>query len=201
MKGSISHMNSYDYGDGTAAALVIAALVFALFTFIVAVVVYILGSLGLKKIFEKAGVKNPNVAWIPFYSVMVLAKLADVNPWLLLIAYAANVVLNRIPVLGWIIGIVLWAIIVGIVWRTSVKLSKEPIGFTIFGAILFPIWAIVVGYGKSEPWKTGEANGVARPFWHQWGAFFQDGTTWSNVPSQGYPVAGKATPPAAPPAA
>ncbi len=132
--------------------------------------------------------------------MLLFSKLADLSPWVYLIGIGAEILLSWIPFVGWIIALIPLALHVVTILRVNQKLSKEPVGFTIFGALLFPIWALVVGYGQSQPWRTGETV-LARPFWHAWGSFFQDATTWGGVPYQGYPVAGSTPPPAAPPAA
>jgi hypothetical protein len=187
-----------DYGAGAA----LAGLLFWLAVFpILLIVFYVLSAIFLRKLFIKAGVANPNVAWIPIYNFLILAKLADLSPWVYLIAVGASAVLGAIPVLGQIIGLAAFVVAIGIFWRVNVKLGKEPIGFTIFAALLSIIWLGVVAFDSST-WRTGESNGVARPFWHNWGAFFHDTTTWGGVPYQGYsppaaPAAGPATPPAA----
>ncbi len=186
------------YGYGVAAgALIIALLLWP----IIVIVFYVLGSLGLMRIFAKAGVQSPGVAWIPVYSTMVLAKLADLNPWLVLIGWGASIVLGWVPVLGWIIGIAVLALTVFMLIRVNTKLGKEVVGWTIFGGLLFPIWAMVVGYGQTAPWRTGVQAGIPAPFWRPWGTFFSDTTTWGGVPYQGYAAAGPAAPPAAPPTA
>lgn len=186
-----------DYGYGAAiAALIVALIVWP----IVIIVFYVLGSLGLQKIFAKAAVRTPAVAWIPVYNILILSKLADLSPWVWLIGIGVDVVLGWIPFIGWIFSLIPLALTIVTVLRVNQKLGKEPVGFTIFGTLLFPIWALVVGYGQTQPWRTGDGV-LARPFWHSWGAFFQDATTWGGVPFQGYPVIGGSTPPAAPPAA
>jgi len=159
---------------------------------IFAVVFYVLGSWFLMGIFRKAGVRTPAVAWIPVYNAMVFAKLADTSPWIPLILIGGSIVITPIPILGAIVSFVLSiaaiAYAIGIAWRISVKFGKEPVGWTIFGVLLSLIWLGVLGLGSAQ-WRTGPENGIEAPFWHKWGAFFRDTTTWGGVPYQGYDAA------------
>ncbi len=83
-----------DYSDG--AGLAVLAGVYLLF-FIFAIAFYIVGSIFLMKIFEKAGVQGKWRAWVPIYNYMVFSKLGDLSPWLILIAIGASIVLGWIP--------------------------------------------------------------------------------------------------------
>ena len=68
--------------DGSGLAFLAAA---ALFWTIFAIGFYILSSIFLMKIFEKAGVQGKWRAWVPIYNYMVFSKLGDLSPWLILI--------------------------------------------------------------------------------------------------------------------
>lgn len=195
-----------DYYYGSSVLAVYAGLI--VFGLIFAIAIYVLSALFLKKIFQKAGVANPNVAWIPIYNYLLFIKLGDVNPFLYLIAIGASVLLGSIPVIGQIVGLASLAIFIAAAYRVNLKLQKDPVPFTIFAALLSIIWLGVIAYGK-EQWNTASRPlaGVAPVPAPQWAhiAFFMDQTTWGGVPHQGYVVtpkpAGPAAPPAAPPAA
>jgi hypothetical protein len=197
-----------DYYYGSSAGLLAAYAGIFVFGLIVFVAIYVLSAIFLKKIFEKAGVANPNVAWIPVYNYLLFIKLGDVNPFLYLIAIGASVLLGSIPVIGQIVGLASLAIFVAASYRINLKLQKDPVPFTIFAALLSIIWLGVIAFGK-EQWNTASRPlaGVAPVPAPQWAhiAFFMDQTTWGGVPHQGYVVtpkpAGPAAPPAAPPAA
>ena len=186
----------YSYSAGAAALY----LGFAIFYIILAVAIYVLSAIFLKKIFEKAGVANPNVAWIPIYNVMLLIKLGDLNPLLYL-----GVLLVWIPVIGQLVGLAVAVVFVLAAYRVNLKLQKDPIPFTIFAVLLSIVWLGVLAFGKGQ-WNTASKPlaGVApvpAPPWSNI-AFFMDQTNWGGVPYQGYPVtAAPAAPPAAPPAA
>lgn len=80
--------------------------------FIIAIVLYILASLGLYKLAQNAGIENPWLAWIPIGNFYILAKLIKTLkigsyeiPRLEIVLPLAPVVasiLGGIPVIGWI---------------------------------------------------------------------------------------------------
>ncbi len=109
-------MDSYGDSSALAAAYLIAALMWLVF----AVVFYVLGSIFLMKIFEKAGVQGKWRAWVPFYNVMIFLKLGDLSPWL-----AFGFVLTWVPVLGWLVGIAMTVLMVLAAWRVGLKLQKS----------------------------------------------------------------------------
>jgi len=189
------------YNSDALAAVLLLSLVLPL---IFVIVSYVLSAIALTKLFQKAGVATPAVAWIPVYNTMLWAKLVDLSPWVYLIVAIGGGLLAQIPIIGWILALAPLAMLVVMVLRTNQKLGKELVGWTIFGGLLTLIWLLVVGFDKST-WRTGEQNGVPAPFWHKWGAFFQDTTTFGGVPDQGYsspqgPTAPPAAPPQTPPA-
>jgi len=193
--------NYSGYGLGVLVIAVVFWLIFA-------VVAYVLSSLFLRKIFEKAGVANPNVAWIPIYNTTIFAKLGDVNPLVFLGAVVASLVLSWIPVLGFIIGLLPLAAFVLAAYRVNQKLQKDPVAFTIFAALLGLIWLGVVAFSKGV-WNTASkpVAGIAPVPPPPWAAqsWLMDTTTWGGVPFQGYaatpPAAPTTPPPATPPAA
>lgn len=191
-------MYSNNDGAGIIALLIFWVAIFPIF----AILGYVFSALFIRKLLVLAGAQNPNLAWIPIYNGMLWAKLVDVSPWVYLILALGSGILSSIPVLGWIIALLPLALFVLMIHRTNLKLSKDPVGWTIFGVLLTLIWMIVILAGKGLTWRTGPENGVPVPFWHKWGAFFHDTTVFGGIPNQGYPAPqGPAAPPAAPPAA
>ena len=193
----------YGYGSG-AAALYFGFIIFAV---ILVIAAYVVSALFLKKIFEKAGVANPNVAWIPIYNYVLFIKLGDVNPILYFVAIAANIVLGAIPVIGFIVSLASLAVFVLAAYRVNQKLQKDPVAFTIFAVLLAPIWLGVIAFGQGV-WNTASkpVAGIAPVPPPPWATIPQlmDTTTWGGVPFQGYaatPKAPPAAPPATPPAA
>jgi hypothetical protein len=186
------------YDSSAVLGLYIASIVVGL---LFAVAVYIVGAIFLQKLFTKAGVEKPVVAWIPIYNVMIFVKLGDLNPFLYLIAIGGTIVLSWIPLIGQIIGLATAAVFVMAAYRVNQKLQKDPILFTVFAVFLSIIWLGVIAFSKN-PWNTASkpVEGIApvpAPPWSSV-AFFMDTTTFGGVPAQGYPVTPKPTPPAAP---
>lgn len=187
----------YYYDAGLLVGLVVFWLIFA-------VALYVLSALFLRKIFQKAGVANPNVAWIPIYNVLLFVKLGDINPLILLAGFGASILLGWIPVIGFIIGLVPTALYIMAAYRVNLKLQKDPVPWTIFAALLSIVWLGVIAFGKGV-WNTASAPaaGLTPPPAPPWASqgWLMDTTTWGGVPFQGYAVTPPSAPPAAPPAA
>jgi hypothetical protein len=172
----------YDYyGDG--ASLAFLALIYGV-VFILAIVVYIVGSIFLMKVFEKAGVQGKWRAWVPVYNFLVFAKLGDVSPWAVLIGYAATIVLGWIPLIGWLLGAALFAIVCIAAWRVGLKLQKSAAWVVLFaagfvtGGLATLIWLGINGFDKSR-WNAN----IAPAPWAGNG-FLADKTVWSGIPVQ-----------------
>ncbi|MFD5214538.1 large exoprotein [Microbacterium sp. NPDC058345] len=163
----------YDYYDGGAIAVLLAL---SGFLFVLGIASYVIGSFFLMKIFEKAGVQGKWRAWVPVYNFLVLAKLGDVSPWVVLVA----LVINVIPVLNYIAWIAWIAVLVMVMWRVGLKLQKEPVWILLMliPGIGFLIWSGILAFDKSR-WN---ANIAPAP----WAAngFFADRTTWDGIPVQ-----------------
>ncbi|WP_309129616.1 large exoprotein [Microbacterium sp.] len=163
----------YDYYDGSAIAVLLAL---SGFLFVLGIASYVIGSFFLMKIFEKAGVQGKWRAWVPVYNFLVLAKLGDVSPWVVLVA----LVINVIPVLNYIAWIAWIAVLVMVMWRVGLKLQKEPVWvlLMLIPGIGFLIWSGILAFDKSR-WNPNIAPAP-------WGAnaFFGDRTVWDGIPVQ-----------------
>jgi len=179
----------YDFSDGAGLAVLAAA---AVFWFIFAIAFYILSSIFLMKIFDKAGVQGRWRAWVPIYNYMVFSKLGDLSPWLILIAIAASVILSWIPVIGWILALLPLVVTMLAAWRVGLKLQKEPVWLILY-FFLSIVWLGILAFDKSR-WNTA----IPAAPWAG-NAFLSDRTVWAGIPSQapagGYP-ANPATQPA-----
>lgn len=164
-----------DYTGSAAAAAALVAIAF--FVFFFAVIFYVISAFFLMKIFEKAGVQGKWRAWVPVYNFMVFAKLGDLSPWVMLIAFVASAVLGQIPAVGWIFGLL--PLIAGALaaWRVGLKLQKETPWVVLF-VLLSPVWLGIAAFDRSRwnpqvppaPWASN--------------AFFADTTVWQGVPPQ-----------------
>lgn len=166
-------MDSYLYDTG-AAALIFG---FAMFAFFFAIIGYVLSSLFLMKIFEKAGVEGKWRAWVPVYNGMIFLKLGDMSPWLVLYAVGASLLLSWIPVIGQIVPIAAAVLMVLAAYRVGQKLQKEG-AWVVLYIFLSIVWLGINAYDKSR-WNT-----QIPPAPWAGNAFFGDRTVWDGVPAQ-----------------
>lgn len=181
--------------DSTAGALAVLFILLPVL-FIFAIAGYVVGSFFMMKLFQKAGVQGGWRAWVPVYNVLILAKLGDFSPWVLLGAIVASGLLGQIPVLGILISLVLIAAYVMLGWRVTIKAGYTwPLLLLWILGIGFFIWLGILAF-SSKPWNPA----VGPSPWAS--TFLADKTVWEGVPSQGgMPPAPGAypPPPAAPP--
>ena len=168
----------YDYTDGTFVALFAAA---AVFWFIFAIGFYILSSIFLMKIFDKAGVQGRWRAWVPVYNYMVFSKLGDLSPWLILIAIGASIVLSWIPVIGWVVALLPLVVTLLAAWRVGLKLQKEAVWLILY-FFLSIVWLGILAIRQvplehRDPCRAvGEQRIPRRP--HHLGGHSQPGAGW-----------------------
>lgn len=168
-------MPDYGYGyDGGALALLAA---FAIFFTFFGLAFYVIGSLFLMKIFEKAGVQGKWRAWVPVYNTMIFFKLGDLSPWLVLYGIGASLVLSWLPVVGQLIPFAILALTALAAWRVGLKLQKEAVWVVLY-VLLSLVWLGINAFDKSR-WNTAIAPAP-------WGgnAFLGDRTVWEGIPAQ-----------------
>lgn len=108
--------------------------------FVLSLALYALSSWSLSKVFEKAGVEGWK-AWIPVYNYIIIFKLGDQNPLLLLTAL--------IPIAG---SIVAGVFSIMAVHRINVKFGRGG-GSTVL-YVFFPfIWLLIIGLGPDQ-WRA-----------------------------------------------
>jgi hypothetical protein len=146
---------------------------------IFAVVGYVISSWFLMRIFEKAGVQGKWRAWVPIYNFMVLAKLGDVSPWVMLGAIVVPGLFSQVPVLGFLLYLAGLAVFVMAAWRVGLKLNKEwPYLLLWIIPGLGPlIWLGILAFDKSS-WNPN----VAPSPWRN--SFLKDATVWQGIPVQ-----------------
>lgn len=111
---------------------------------VIALVLYVWIALALSSVFRKAD-EQPWKAWVPVLNAIVFLRLAGLPGWL--------VVLAVVPILGTLAFFVVTIIALQRINR-SFGLGT---GMTVLGAILFPVWASVVGWGSAR-WLAGSAT-------------------------------------------
>lgn len=166
-------MDSYYYDTGSAAIVGIAVL----FGVIFAIAGYVLSSLFLMKIFEKAGVQGKWRAWVPVYNSMIFLKLGDLSPWLILYTIGASLLLGWIPFLGQIVVIASAVVMVLAAYRVGQKLQKEG-AWVVLYIFLSIVWLGIMAFDKSR-WNSQ----IAPAPWAG-NAFFGDRTSWEGIPMQ-----------------
>ncbi|KAA9107849.1 DUF5684 domain-containing protein [Microbacterium rhizomatis] len=115
------------------------------------VVLYAWAALALSALFRKVGTPAWQ-AWVPFLNVFVVLELGGVSGWFVLLAL--------IPVLGWF-G--LWVVVVLAAHRISAAFGFGG-GMTVLAAVLFPVWASVLGFGSARWLKApAHAAGLQQP--------------------------------------
>lgn len=173
------HLAYNDYGASDAASAA-AFLILALFGFLFAIVGYLISAFLLSKVFEKAGVQGKWRAWVPVYNYLVLAKLGDLSPWVIL----ALVVASVIPILQYLSGLALFVALIMVAYRVNAKFGREwPILLLfILGPLGQWIWLGILAFG-SNPWNPN----IQPSPWAN--SFLADKTVWNGVPVQpGQPV-------------
>ncbi|MFT4220566.1 MAG: DUF5684 domain-containing protein, partial [Microbacterium sp.] len=182
-----------DYDSGALAAAYAA--IFGVM-FLLLIVVYVVGSWFLMKIFDKAGVQGKWRAWVPVYSSMVLFKLGDLSPWLVLYGFGAAVVLCWVPVVGQLVALAMFVLSMLAAWRVGLKLQKEAVWLILY-FFLSMVWMGILAFDKSR-WNTA----VPAAPWAGNG-FLADRTAWDGIPSQvpagGFPAYPVTVPGAYPP--
>lgn len=178
-------MNDY-YNDSGVLALLLA---WGFVALLLAVALYVLSSIFLMKIFDKAGVQGKWRAWVPIYNSMVFLKLGDLSPWLFLYAIGASIILSWLPVIGQLIGLAAFALMVVAAWRVGLKLDKSAAWVILYalgaitGGITTLIWLGINAFDKSR-WNSR----IAPAPWAA-NAFFADRTVWQGIPVQESAVA------------
>jgi hypothetical protein len=113
------------------------------------VALYVWTALALSAVFRKAGEESWK-AWVPFLNIFVLLELGGLSGWLVL--------LTLIPFLG---ALALWVVVVIACYRINVAFGFGA-GMTVLAALLFPVWATVVGFGSARWLGAEHAGGVRR---------------------------------------
>lgn len=192
-KESVSFMN-YDEYSTLGGVLAVYFLVSSL----LGIVFYVVASLFLMKIFEKAGVVGKWRAWVPVYNMMIFFKLGDLSPWLVLYGLGGMLLLSWAGI-GALFSLALGVLSAMAAWRIGLKLQKEAVWVVLY-VFLALVWLGIAAFDKSR-WNPN----IVPASWANNG-FFGDRTVWDGVPAQTTTVAaapqGYVPPqaPAAPPA-
>ena len=181
-------MDYGDYGGYEGIAAMFALL--GILLFIVGPIMYVVSSIFMMKIFEKAGVEGKWRAWVPVYREMIFFKLGDMSPWLVLYSLGATILLSWTGI-GGIFGLVFTALFAMAGWRVGLKLQKEAAWVILF-VLLNIVWMGILAFDRSR-WNSH----IAPAPWAG-NSFLGDNTVWDGVPVQAGQGAAPATGYAAP---
>ncbi len=163
---------SYDDGSGYAAFFA----VYFFLLFLIGIAGYVIGSLFMMKVFEKAGVQGKWRAWVPVYNTMVFFKLGDLSPWLVLYGLGGAILLSWIGI-GALFSVALAVLSVLAAWRIGLKLQKESVWVVLY-IFLSLVWLGIVAFDKSR-WNSN----IAPASWAG-NSFLADRTVWEGIPAQ-----------------
>ncbi len=137
---------------------------------------YLVSSFFMMKLFEKAGVQDQWRAWVPVYNTMILFKLGDLSPWLVLYALAGTALLSWIGI-GALFSVALFVLSAFAAWRVGLKLGKEST-WVILYVFLSIVWLGIVALDKAR-W-----NPVVPPAPWTGNSLLEDKTIWEGIPVQ-----------------
>ncbi|MEV4774438.1 DUF5684 domain-containing protein [Microbacterium sp. LTA6] len=159
------------YQDDASVYAALAGVYFVLFLF--AIVFYVIASIFMMKIFEKAGVQGKWRAWVPVYNTLIFAKLGDISPWVVLILFGVSF----IPFLNFLTGIGLAIVMALAAWRVGLKLQKDAVWVVLY-VLLSIVWLGINAFDKSR-WNSN----IAPAPWAG-NSFMADSTVWQGIPVQ-----------------
>lgn len=118
------------------------AVAFGVTSVVLWVVLYVWMALALSALFRKAG-EDAWKGWVPFVNLATVLKLGGFSPWLVL--------LTLVPPLG----LAVYVLIVIAAHRINLAFGYRG-GMTVLAALLFVVWASVLGFGSAR-WIAASA--------------------------------------------
>ncbi|MCW3492377.1 DUF5684 domain-containing protein [Microbacterium sp. SSM24] len=109
---------------------------------------YVWTALALSAVFRKSGEEGWK-AWVPVLNIVVLLRLGGFSGWFVLLAL--------VPIAG---QVALWVVVVIACYRVNVSFGLG-VGMTVLAALLFPVWATVLGFGSAR-WIGAEQDAGVR---------------------------------------
>lgn len=135
--------------DAAATVDATAPVVPILFSLVAFIALYVWTAIALSAVFRKSGEEGWK-AWVPVLNTIVLLQLGGLSGWLVLLAI--------VPIFG---ALALWVVQVIACYRINVSFGFGA-GMTVLAALLFPVWATVVGFGSARWVGSEQSVGVRR---------------------------------------
>ena len=126
-------MTALEVATATGSSVPVALILISLLAF---VALYVWTAIALSAVFRKSGAEGWK-AWVPVLNLVILLQLGGLSGWLVLLAL--------IPVLG---AVALWVVQIIACYRINVAFDHGA-GMTVLAAVLFPVWATVLGFGSA----------------------------------------------------
>ena len=114
---------------------------------IIMIVFYILSSIGLWKMFQKAN-KPGWIGFIPIYNTYVLCQITGVNPWWMLIVFLLYF-FSFLPFVGIVAFLANLYFVIILAVSTARSYGKDT-GYAFGLFFLFPIFFMILGCGESK---------------------------------------------------
>ncbi len=114
-------------------------------------VLYVWTALALAGLFRKTD-EEPWQGWVPLLNIAVVLRIGGFSPWLVLI--------GLVPVLG---PLAVYVLLVMAAHRIGRGFGAGP-GMTVLAALLFVVWASILGLGPAR-WRGEQAAEVTAPPW------------------------------------
>ncbi|MGX1701007.1 DUF5684 domain-containing protein [Microbacterium sp. NPDC055357] len=115
---------------------------------LVALALYVWTAIALAAVFRKSG-EPAWAGWVPVYNQVVLFRLGGVSPFLLL--------LYLVPGAG---AVAVWILQIIACHRINAAFTLGT-GMTVLAALVFPVWASILGFGSAR-WVGEEEAGPRR---------------------------------------
>lgn len=139
-------MTALDLAGTTGSAAPVAPILVSVFALIA---LYVWTALALSAVFRKSGEEGWK-AWVPVLNLVILLQLGGLSGWFVLLAL--------VPVLG---ALALWVVQIIACYRINLAFGHGA-GMTVLAALLFPVWATVLGFGSARWVGSDAAVGVRR---------------------------------------
>ena len=133
--------------------------IFLLFPLLIAIVLYVVMSIGLSKLAVNAGIENPWLAWVPFAKLYILGRLIPELKVLNYIIPSHEIVLptaalctfffGKTPLIGFLIGLSYLVTIIATMYTLFKRyVGEKALMYTIIGVLtcgaMLPVFVYII---------------------------------------------------------